>query len=195
MRTLPLFLAALLAAAAAGAAGSDKPDKRFGTLRSVDQLVVEAIPSLKQAVDTMHSSSASFAQFAYGSGGDGQRGVATSLTTKKWTYVLAVPIATYTRSADTATLDTAVMLLVGVALAIVIGLLLTRSLVDPLRRLVHAATDVSVGNVDLRTAHFDTRKGDDITREVASAFDRLLNALRYYAFADDASGEAGTGSS
>lgn len=170
-------------------------DKRFGNLRSVDQLVVEAIPSLKQAVDTMRSSSASFAQFAYGSGGDEQRGVATSLTTKKWTYVLAVPIATYTRSADTATLDTAVMLLVGMALAIVIGLLLTRSLVDPLRRLVHAATDVSVGNVDLRTAHFDTRMGDDITREVASAFDRLLNALRYYAFADDPSGEAGTGSS
>lgn len=170
-------------------------DKRFGNLRSVDQLVVDAIPSLKQATDTLRTSGGGAAQFSYGSGGDEQRGVATSLSTKPWSYVLAVPIATYTRSADTATIDTAAMLAVGTLLAVVIGLLLTRSLVDPLRRLVRAATDVSVGNVDLRTAHFDTRAGDDITREVASAFDRLLNALRYYAFADDPSGEAGTGSS
>ncbi|MDE3111442.1 MAG: hypothetical protein KGK34_00690 [Chloroflexota bacterium] len=169
-------------------------DKRFGNLRSVDQLAVDAIPSLRQAIDGMRSSSATFAQFAYGPGGDEQRGVATSLAAKKWTYVLAVPLATYTRSADTATLDTVVMLFAGTILAVVIGLLLTRSLVDPLRRLVHAATDVSVGNVDLRTAHFDTRIGDDITREVASAFDRLLNALRYYAFADDAATDTGTGS-
>ncbi|MBU6424374.1 MAG: HAMP domain-containing protein, partial [Chloroflexi bacterium] len=161
-------------------------DKRFGDLRSVDQLVVDPIPSLKQAIDGMRSSGVGSVQFAYGAGGGEQRGVATSLTTKKWTYVLAVPIATYTRSADTATLDTVVMLLIGTLLAVIVGLLLTRSLVDPLRRLVRAATDVSVGNVDLRTAHFDARVGDDITREVASAFDRLLNALRYYAFADDA---------
>lgn len=170
-------------------------DKRFGNLRSVDQLTVDAIPSLKQATDAMRASSGGAAQFSYGAGGDEQRGVVTPLTAKAWTYVLAVPIATYTRSADTATLDTAAMLIVGTVVAVVIGLLLTRSLVDPLRRLVHAATDVSVGNVDLRTAHFDTRVGDDITREVASAFDRLLNALRYYAFADDPAGEAGTGSS
>ncbi len=170
-------------------------DKRFGNLHSVDQLTVDAIPSLKQATDAMRASSGGAAQFSYGSGGDEQRGVVTPLSAKAWTYVLAVPIATYTRSADTATLDTAAMLIVGTLLAIVIGLLLTRSLVDPLRRLVHAATDVSVGNVDLRTAHFDTRIGDDITREVASAFDRLLNALRYYAFADDPAGEAGTGPS
>jgi hypothetical protein len=47
------------------------------------------------------------------------------------------------------------------------------------------ATSVSTGDTDLRSARFDTREGDDITREVASAFDRLLNALRFYAFADE----------
>jgi len=72
----------------------------------------------------------------------------------------------------------------------VIGVLLTRSLVRPLRRLVGEATMVSTGDVDLRYASFDTRSGDDITREVASAFDRMLNALRFYALSDDAtSGE------
>ena len=68
----------------------------------------------------------------------------------------------------------------------VIGILLTRSLVGPLRRLVGEATQVSTGNIDLREAHFDTRSGDDITHEVASAFDRMLNALRFYALADEA---------
>jgi nitrogen fixation/metabolism regulation signal transduction histidine kinase len=82
------------------------------------------------------------------------------------------------------------MLVLGTLLALAIGLLLSRSLVDPLRRLVTAATDVSIGKVDLRSARFDTGSGDDITREVASAFDRMLNALRYYAFADDPGGES-----
>lgn len=168
-------------------------DKRFGNLRSVDQLVVDPIPSLKRTVDALRSSADPSGQFAYGTGADEQRGVAARLSAKPWSYVLAVPIATYTRPADTATLETAAMVVVGTFMAVLIGLLLTRSLVDPLRRLVRAATEVSVGNVDLRTARFDTRSGDDITREVASAFDRLLNALRYYAFADDAGGEARTG--
>jgi hypothetical protein len=53
---------------------------------------------------------------------------------------------------------------------------------------VGEATAVSTGDVDLRVARFDTRSGDDITREVASAFDRMLNALRFYALADDATG-------
>lgn len=167
-------------------------DKRFGNLRSVDQLVVDPVPSLKQTIDALRGSADPSGQFSYGTGADEQRGVVTRLAAKPWTYVLAVPIATYTRSADTATAETAVMLVLGTAMALLIGLLLTRSLVDPLRRLVRAATEVSVGNVDLRTARFDTRSGDDITREVASAFDRLLNALRYYAFADD-DGEPRTG--
>ncbi len=168
-------------------------DKRFGNLRSVDQLVVDPVPSLVRTIDMLRSSDTVSGEFSYGAGADEQRGVATRLRAKPWTYVLAVPIATYTRAADTATLDAAAMLVVGTLMAILIGVLLSRSLVDPLRRLVAAATEVSIGRVDLRTARFDTRSGDDITREVASAFDRMLNALRYYAFADDRGGEAGAG--
>jgi C4-dicarboxylate-specific signal transduction histidine kinase len=165
-------------------------DKRFGNLRSVDQLVVDPIPALASAIGGLRSSDGGAGQFSYGSGGDEQRGVVTRLRAKPWTYVLAVPIATYTRAADTATLDAATMLALGTLLSLAIGLLLSRSLVDPLRRLVAAATDVSIGKVDLRSARFDTRSGDDITREVASAFDRMLNALRYYAFADDPGGDS-----
>ena len=42
-----------------------------------------------------------------------------------------------------------------------------------------------VARWDLRAARFETRHADDITREVASAFDRLLSALRFYALADE----------
>lgn len=159
-------------------------DKRFGTI-TADKLVIDPLPSLKSALDPLKSG---FTQFAYGASGVGvgeQRGVATRLAAKPWAYVLAVPLATYTKAADDATFNAASVVAIGLLLSFIVGMLLTRSLVRPLRQLVGIATSVSTGDVDLRAAHFETRRGDDITREVASAFDRLLNALRFYALADE----------
>ena len=160
-------------------------DRRFGQ-RPPEQLVVDPLPTLKVAVDALPRGVSSDATFAYGAGEDEQRGVVTRLATKPWAYVLAVPLTTYTKAADNATFDSLLMLVMGVLLSFVIGVVLTRSLVSPLRRLVGEATQVSTGDIDLREAHFDTRSGDDITHEVASAFDRMLNALRFYAIADEA---------
>ena len=160
-------------------------DKRFGR-KTPEQLVIDPLPTLKTALDKLPKGVTTSAEFAYGASSSEQRGVVTRLTAKPWGYVLAVPIATYTKAADDATLNAASMVIVGLLLSIVIGVLLTRSLVRPLRRLVGEATMVSTGDVDLRFARFDTRSGDDITREVASAFDRMLNALRFYALSDDA---------
>src|SRR5439155_20515707 len=112
--------------------------------------------------------------------------VVTLAATRPWGYGLAVHLTTYTQAADNATFDAPLMLVMGVLLSFVIGVMLTRSLVGPLRRLVGETTQVSTGDIDLRVAHFDTRSGDDITHEVASAFDRMLNALRFYALADEA---------
>ncbi|MDQ6858649.1 MAG: HAMP domain-containing protein [Chloroflexota bacterium] len=156
-------------------------DKRFGTL-TPDKLVIDPLPTLKSALDPLKTG---FTPFAYGSGAAEQRGVATRLVAKPWTYVLAVPLATYTKAADDATFNAGSVVAIGLLLSLIVGILLTRSLVRPLRQLVGIATSVSTGDVDLRAAHFETRHGDDITREVASAFDRLLNALRFYAFADE----------
>ncbi|HKC90912.1 MAG TPA: cache domain-containing protein [Candidatus Limnocylindria bacterium] len=164
-------------------------DKRFGTI-TPDKLVIDPLPTLKTALDALPKGASGDAAFAFGDGSAEQRGVVTRLVNKPWGYVLAVPLTTYTRAADNATFDAGLMLVMGVLLSFVIGILLTRSLVGPLRRLVGEATQVSTGNIDLREAHFDTRSGDDITHEVASAFDRMLNALRFYALADDA-GSAG----
>jgi C4-dicarboxylate-specific signal transduction histidine kinase len=159
-------------------------DKRFGT-KTPDKLVVDPLPTLKTALDGLPKGTSGDAPFAFGTGASEQRGVVTRLQSKPWGYVLAVPLATYTRAADNATFDAVLMLVVGVLLSFVIGVVLTRSLVGPLRRLVGEATRVSTGDIDLRVAHFDTRSGDDITHEVASALDRMLNALRFYALPDE----------
>ena len=160
-------------------------DKRFGT-KTPDQLVIDPLPTLKSSLDGLAKGVSGDYAFAFGTGSDEQRGVVTRLVTKPWGYVLAVPLTTYTRAADNATFDAGLMLVMGILLSFVIGVVLTRSLVGPLRRLVGEATQVSTGDVDLREAHFDTKSGDDITHEVASAFDRMLNALRFYALADEA---------
>jgi len=160
-------------------------DKRFGTI-TPDKLVIDPLPTLKAALDGLPKGASGDAAFAFGGGSAEQRGVVTRLVNKPWGYVLAVPLTTYTKAADNATFDAGLMLVMGVLLSFVIGILLTRSLVGPLRRLVGEATQVSTGDIDLREAHFDTRSGDDITHEVASAFDRMLNALRFYALADEA---------
>jgi len=160
-------------------------DKRFGT-KTPEQLVIDPLPTLKTALDKLPRGITTSSQFSFGEADLEQRGVVTRLTAKPWAYVLAVPIATYTKAADDATVNATSMVIVGLLLSLVIGVLLTRSLVRPLRRLVGEATMVSTGDVDLRYARFDTRSGDDITREVASAFDRMLNALRFYALSDDA---------
>ena len=163
-------------------------DKRFGNLKTPDQLVVDPLPTLKSALDVLPKGKTTTAQFSYGAGVNEQRGVVTRLVAKPWAYVLAVPLTTYTKAADDATFNALSVVGIGLLLSFIIGILLTRSLVGPLRRLVGEATAVSTGDVDLRVAEFDTRAGDDITREVASAFDRMLNALRFYALSEDPAG-------
>ena len=160
-------------------------DKRFGQL-TPEQLVVDPLPTLKSALESLPKGASSNAPFSFGTGPGEQRGVVSRLVTKPWGYILAVPLTTYTKAADDATFDAMSVVVLGLLLSFVIGVALTRSLVRPLRRLVGEATQVSTGDVDLRYAHFDTRSGDDITHEVASAFDRMLNALRFYALADEA---------
>ena len=159
-------------------------DKRFG-LKTPDQLIINPLPTLKAELDVLPKGQTATAQFAFGSGTAEQRSVVTRLIAKPWAYVLAVPLTTYTKAADDATFNALSVVAIGLLLSFAIGIVLTRSLVGPLRELVGEATAVSTGDVDLRVARFDTRSGDDITREVASAFDRMLNALRFYALADE----------
>lgn len=162
-------------------------DKRFGDRTQPGDLVVDPLPTLQAALGALPQGSRTSAQFSYGAGSAEQRGVVTRLLAKPWVYVLAVPLTTYTRVADDATSNALAVAAIALLLSLGIGVLLTRSLVHPLRQLAGEATAVSTGDVDLRAASFGTRAGDDITAEVAAAFDRMLSALRFYALTDDAS--------
>lgn len=164
-------------------------DKRFGKLKGPEQLVVDPLPELKSVLDVLQKGESGI--FAFQASGE-QRGVVTRLRSKPWAYVLAVPLATYTKAADDATTEALGAAAIGVLLSLIAAALVTRSLVRPLRALALQATRVSTGDVDLREAHFDNTRGDDITREVASAFDRMLMALRFYALSEE-SGVLGGG--
>ncbi len=159
-------------------------DKRFGA-RTADQLVLDPLPALKSALDALPRGASRSASFAYAIGSADQRGVVTRVVTKPWAYVLAVPLATYTRAADDATVNAAVTVGLGLLLSLLMAAILTRSLVGPLRTLLRRATQVSTGDVSLEEAFFDTQTGDDMIREVASAFERMLTALRFYALAEE----------
>lgn len=155
-------------------------DKRFGQL-TPDRLIVDPLPALRTELDTLRNTGGTIGGFASGTGNAEQRAVVIRLQQKPWAYVLAVPISTYTKAADDSTVDALAVLLIAIVLSVAAGIWLTGSLVRPLRRLVAQATRVSTGSVDFHVAHFETHVGDDITRDVAAAFDRLLNALRFYA--------------
>ena len=127
-------------------------DKRFGA-KTPDQLVVDPLPELKTAMDTLKSAGSSMA-FAYSLAGADQRGVTTRLRSKPWSYVLAVPLTDYTRAADDATVNAALTIAIGLLLSLLMAVVLTRSLVGPLRGLLHRATQVSTGDIDLREAYF-----------------------------------------
>ena len=155
-------------------------DRRFGQ-NTPEQLVIDPLPTLRAGIDDLKASGKLNGTFAYGSGSAEQRGVVTRLQTKPWSYVIAVPLATYTQSADDATIGAFAIVALGIVLSAAMGLWLALSLVRPLRRLVAQATRISTGSVDFHVAHFDSHAGDDVVHDVAAAFDRLLNALRFYA--------------
>lgn len=164
-------------------------DRRFGA-KTAEQLVLDPLPELRTALETLPKATSASANFSYSAAGVEQRGVVARVRTKPWAYTLAVPLATYTRSADDATSNAAAMVSLGIALSLLMSTLLTRSLVDPLRKLLRRATQVSTGDVSLEQAYFDTQTGDDVVQEVASAFDRILTALRFYALGEDDAGRA-----
>src|SRR5438094_9402128 len=94
-------------------------DKRFGQ-KTPEQLVIDPLPTLKSALDVLPRGITTSSQFSYGATSSEQRGVVTRLTARPWAYILAVPIATYTKAADDATLNAMSMVLVGLLLPLVI---------------------------------------------------------------------------
>ena len=151
-------------------------DRRFGQ-KTPEQLVVDPLPALKDAIDRQDAA----AMFSFDSATGEQRAIAARMKSKPWTYTVAVPLATYTGAANDSTVSVVLAAIVGIALAVLVSIVLTRSIVGPLRRLAAQAQVMSSGDVDLDKIQFDDVKGDDVAEDVATALGRLLSAIRYYA--------------
>jgi nitrogen fixation/metabolism regulation signal transduction histidine kinase len=97
--------------------------------------------------------------------------------TKPWIYVVSLPTSTYASVVGESGLD----LLAGVALVIALALagavFLPRMLSGPLLRMAQLAEQVSSGNTSPDDASFEALAEDDVSKEVATAFDHLAERL------------------
>jgi C4-dicarboxylate-specific signal transduction histidine kinase len=149
-------------------------DKRFGQ-KTADQLVVDPLPELKTVADVLPAGGVG--AFSYQSRGADERAVATRLVTKAWIYVVSLPTSTYA----TVVGDSALDLLAGIALVIALALagavFLPRMLSAPVLRMARLAEQVSSGNISPDDASFGALAEDDVSKQVATAFDRLTARL------------------
>jgi len=150
-------------------------DRRFGQ-KSAEQLVVDPLPELKAVLDGLRPGGDG--AFTYQANGVERRGVATRLTSKPWAYVVALPPSSYTGVVSYGVLDFLAGLAVAVALAAAGAALIYGWLFGPLRRIAGYAQQVAGGAVSPQEASFAPLARDDLSREVASAFDRFVARLR-----------------
>ena len=150
-------------------------DRRFGQ-KSAEQLVVDPLPDLKAMLDALRPGGTG--AFSYVDDGIEQRGVATRLSSKPWVYVVSVPPSSYTSVLGGSEIDLLAGIGLAVALAACGAVLLYRSLFASVRRVARYAEQVASGRVNPHEARFAPLAQDEISREVASAFDHFLARLR-----------------
>lgn len=150
-------------------------DRRFGQ-KSAEQLVVDPLPELKAILDGLGPGGTG--AFSYQLRGAEQRGVATRLTSKPWVYVVAVPPSSYTSVLGDSVLDLVAGLALAAALAAAGAVLIYRGLFGSIRRIARYAEQVASGRVNPHEASFAPLAQDELSREVAGAFDHFLTRLR-----------------
>lgn len=149
-------------------------DRRFGQ-KTADQLVIDPLPELKSLLDQLPAGGTGV--FSYQTRGVDQRGVATRLATKPWVYVVSIPPAAYTDVIEDSALVVIAGVVLALALAIAGGLLLTRMLLGPVRRMAQLAEQVAAGRLSPHVS-FEALAEDTASRDVAASFDHLVARLR-----------------
>lgn len=104
--------------------------------------------------------------------------MATRLTSKPWVYVVAVPPSSYTNVLGGSERDLLAGLLLATVLAAAGAFVIYRWLFDPIRRIARYAEEVASGTVNPHQASFAPLAQDEVSREVAGAFDHFLARLR-----------------
>ncbi len=108
--------------------------------------------------------------FAWEDGGSVYQGVALPLEQTRWTYAVALPVATFEAAAREFLRNAVVGALLGLLLAAVAITLATRPIGRALRQVAHAAERVAEGDLD---QEIQARSRDEVGR-MAEAFRRMV---------------------
>ncbi len=100
--------------------------------------------------------------------------VMMKLRNKAWRYLVAAPLSTFTAAADRATLLIAVLSIVVGGIAVVIALIISRSITRPLINLSQAAYRISLGEMDAKIIV----SSKDEVGELAEAFRRMQASIQ-----------------
>lgn len=96
------------------------------------------------------------------------------LQNKPWRYLVAAPISTFTATADWITLFATILTLIFGLVAVVTGLVLSRTITRPIGQLAQIADRISLGELD---AKIEISRSDEIG-ELAKSFGRMQASLR-----------------
>lgn len=99
---------------------------------------------------------------------------ASSLSIKAWHYVLMTPLSTFTGPADSMRLFLVLILVVVGALAAISGILVSRTITNPITQLTQVADRISLGELD---AQIDISRKDEVG-ELAVAVSRMQASLQ-----------------
>src|SRR5262249_36183673 len=118
----------------------------------------------------------------WNSQGTSYHAVAMPLGKTRWTYVAALPTATFEAATQDLLRTSALAVAIGLVLAIGLTFLLTRPMTSGLRRLAAAASRLAQGDIEQE----NITAGRDEIGQMATAFGEVKSYLRELAEAADA---------
>ncbi len=145
-------------------------EKRFGKATATD---VQILPLPDVALRLTGSDTSIFETRADTNSVRNQAAM-IKLQNKPWRYLVAAPLATFTATADRTTLLIAILSIVVGGVAVVIALILSRSITRPLVYLSRVADRISLGELD---AKIEVNSKDEVG-ELAEALSRMQESLQ-----------------
>lgn len=145
-------------------------EKRFGKATATD---VQILPLPDVALRLTGSDTSVFETRADTNSVRNQAAM-IKLQNKPWRYLVAAPLATFTATADRTTLLIAILSIVVGGVAVVIALILSRSITRPLVYLSRVADRISLGELD---AKIEVNSKDEVG-ELAEALSRMQESLQ-----------------
>ncbi len=145
-------------------------EKRFGLATQTD---VQVLPLPEVAV-RLSSSDLTIFETRTDTNSVRNQAAMVKLQNKPWHYLVGAPLTTFTFTADRITLIITISSIVAGALAVIIALLLSRSITRPIVKLSQVADRISLGELDVKV---DVNSKDEVG-ELAEAIRRMQASLQ-----------------